>query len=139
MKILSGHYGVENALLVEDYPYGFKLRCKIRYWLEVNDKGTRFWSQTTNPKANCIGYQWNKPKASTYSLVGSMFMVDESDGKPEEIGHIHWSGLSPYDVSKCREYLETYRLGLTDRQITLIEKLATGYESLQARKAVPIG
>lgn len=125
MQILKGHYSPETAYVVNDYPYGFKLRCKIRYWLEVNGKGTRFWSQTTNPKR--AGEVWNAPKASTYSLVGAMFLNDE--------GHTHWSGLSPYDASKCRTYLDTYRDGLTSSEITLVETLAKGYESLEARKA----
>lgn len=125
MQVLSGHYSAETAYLVNDYPYGFRLRCKIRYWLEVNSKGTRFWSQTTNPKRPIE--VWNAPKASTYSLVGAMFLDDE--------GHTKWTGLSAYDVSKCREFLDTYSNGLTTAQITLLEQLAKGYESLVARKA----
>jgi len=40
-----------SKALVEDYPYGFRLRCKIRFWLEYAPKrGFRFVSQTTNPK-----------------------------------------------------------------------------------------
>src|SRR6516165_4444148 len=64
MQILSGHISPETAYVVEDYPYGLRLRCRIRYWLEHTPKrGFRFWSQTTNPKRGNI---WNKPKASTY-------------------------------------------------------------------------
>jgi hypothetical protein len=37
-KVLSGHVSEETAFLVEDYPYGFRLRCKIRYWLEFDPK-----------------------------------------------------------------------------------------------------
>jgi len=51
MQILKGHISPETAFIVDDYPYGFRLRCKIRYWLEYNPKhGFRFVSQTTNPK-----------------------------------------------------------------------------------------
>lgn len=133
MKVLSGHYSPETAFVVESYPYGFKLRCKIRYWLEVNSKGTRFWSQTTNPKRPIE--VWNAPKASTYSLVGVMCQVDETDGKPDEVGHIYWSGMSAYDVSKCADYLAKHRAGMTEGQINLVTALADGYASLQARKA----
>ena len=125
MQVLSGHYSAETAFVVNDYPYGFRLRCKIRYWLEVNSKGTRFWSQTTNPKKHIE--VWNAPKASTYSFVGVMFLDEDC--------HTKWTGLSVYDVSKCREFLDTYGTGLTVAQITLLEQLAKGYESLQARKA----
>jgi hypothetical protein len=135
MKVLSGHYSPETAFVVEDYPYGFTMRCKIRYWLEVNSKGTRFWSQTTNPKKGNI---WNTPKASTYSLVGVMIQKEASDGKPEEDGHIGWSGMSAYDVSKCRAYLDTYKAGMTTAQVNLVTALADGYDKLQARKSGPI-
>ena len=124
MKVLSGHYSPETAYVVEDYPYGFRLRCKIRYWLEVNSKGTRFWSQTTNPKRGDV---WNKPKASTYSLMGAMYLDEEN--------HVQWCGLSPYDASKCKDFLETYSVGLTEGERTFCAKLAEGYASLQARKA----
>jgi hypothetical protein len=32
--ILSGHISPETAYSVENYPYGFRLKCTIRYWLE---------------------------------------------------------------------------------------------------------
>lgn len=98
---LSGHTSPETAYVVEDYPYGFRLRCKIRYWLEyVPGKGFRFWSQTSNPKR---GNTWNKPKASTYSRFGGCMF------KNDETGHISWSGLSEYDnVKTCAAFLENY-------------------------------
>lgn len=69
MKVLWGHNSAETAYVVADYPYGFRLRCQIRYWLEYRKgKGFRFVSQTTNPKRP--GEVWNKPKASTYSPLG---------------------------------------------------------------------
>lgn len=122
MKVLSGHYSPETAYVVADYPYGFRLRCQIRYWLEVNNKGTRLWSQTSNPKKD--GLVWNKPKASTYSTVGAMYLNDED--------HVHWSGLSVYDMSKAKSYLDLYREGLTSEQVALIEKLIAAYEKRQA-------
>ena len=67
--ILSGHTSPETAYLVEDYPYGFRLRCKIRRWLDCDPKrGARLMSQTSNPKLS--GLVWNKPKASTYARFG---------------------------------------------------------------------
>lgn len=55
--------GQDNAYLVADYPYGFRLRTQIRYWKEFKrGYGFRFVSQTVNPKTN----QWNKPKAGHY-------------------------------------------------------------------------
>ena len=89
MKILSGHTSPETAFVVDDYPYGFRLRCQIRYWLEyAPKKGFRLWSQTSTPKRP--GRVWNKPKSSTYQrFAGAMFLDD--------LGHVHWSGLTEYD------------------------------------------
>src|SRR6266566_9627426 len=87
MNILKGHVSPETAFVVDDYPYGFRLRCKIRYWLEYAPKrGVRFVSQTSNPKR---GNVWNKPKASTYCRFGGCMVLDEQ-------GHVKWSGLSEY-------------------------------------------
>lgn len=134
MKVLSGHYSVETAKVVEGYPYGFRLKCKKRFWLEVNAKGTRLHGQTTNPKK--AGEPWNKPQVpSTYSLVGVMCEVDESDGKPDEVGHVYWTGLSAYDLSKAREFLDTYREGMTPDQIVLVERLADAHQIREAWKA----
>lgn len=88
MQILTGHTTQETAYVVDDYPYGFKLRCKIRYWLEYkNGQGFRLVSQTTNPKV--AGEVWNKPKASTYSPISAVMFLDDN-------GHVQWSGISPY-------------------------------------------
>jgi hypothetical protein len=88
MNILKGHISAETAYVVADYPYGFRLRCKIRYWIEYKkNHGFRFVSQTTNPKR--AGEAWNKPKAGTYSRFGmAMYLGDE--------GHVHHTGLSEY-------------------------------------------
>lgn len=96
IQILSGHVSPETAFVVDDYPYGFRLRCKIRYWLEYKPgKGHRFWSQTSNPKR---GHVWNKPKASTFQrFAGAMFLDDK--------GHVAWTGLNEYDdVKTCVDW-----------------------------------
>jgi hypothetical protein len=87
-ELLTGHVSPETAYLIEDYPYGFTLRCKIRYWLEYTPKrGFRLWSQTTNPKRP--GEVWNKPKASIYARFGGAMYLDSN-------GHVQWSGLNEY-------------------------------------------
>lgn len=68
--IYDRHNSEENALIVENYPYGFK-RTKIKYWIETTKNGDRFVSQTLNPKT----LKWNKPKKTTYSDV--MVLVKE--------------------------------------------------------------
>ena len=76
MKTLSGHVSPETAKVVPDYPYGFRLRTQIRYWLETKrGHGQRFMSQTLNPKTQ----KWNKPKTGIYSVILVM-VEDESNG-----------------------------------------------------------
>ena len=83
---LYGHTSEASAYVVDDYPYGFRERTQIRYWLEAKPKkGWRFVSQTMNPKTS----RWNKPKASTYLEWGGAMYLDEK-------GHVHWDGVGPY-------------------------------------------
>jgi hypothetical protein len=117
-QILKGHSTPETAYIVNDYPYGFRLRCKIRYWLEENKNGARLWSQTTNPKK--AGEVWNKPKASTYAYIGGCMYLNEE-------GHVAWSGLNEYsDLKEAEAWFTTYSAGLseeaTKRVNTWIEK-----------------
>ncbi len=94
LVLLTGHTSPETAYLVEDYPYGYRLRCQIRYWVETAVKGAkkgqmRFMSQTTNPKrAELV---WNAPKGSTYSAM--VWMVQRPNG------HIGWEGISEYGLN----------------------------------------
>jgi hypothetical protein len=103
MQLLKNHVSPETAYVVADYPYGFRLRCKIRYWLEYNPKhGFRFMSQTTNPKRPQLGDPWNKPKASTYYKFGAAMFLDDND-------HVQWTGLSEYsDGAEAARFLATY-------------------------------
>jgi hypothetical protein len=97
MTLLHNHTSPETAYVVEDYPYSFKLRCKIRYWLEFSkNKGVRFASQTTNPKVQqqvISGEYWNKPKYSTYCAFGGAMFLDEEN-------HVQWTGLHEYQGLK---------------------------------------
>jgi hypothetical protein len=100
LKLLSGHTSPETAYVVDDYPYGFRLRCSIRYWLEYNPKrGFRLVSQTTNPKR---GNAWNKPKASTYARFGGAMYLNGD-------GHVTWSSLTEYcSGAEAKAWQETF-------------------------------
>lgn len=117
--ILTGHTSAATAYVVDDYPYGFRLRCKIRYWLEYKpSKGFRLVSQTSNPKV--AGEVWNKPKASTYSPFGVMTR-DESNG------HIGWTALHYYKLANAVTWLETYGAALpTEARNHLVVLCARG-------------
>lgn len=98
IEILRGHSSPETAYEVEDYPYGFRLRCKIRYWLEhKRAHGHRLVSQTTNPKKP--GVVWNKPKAGVYS-PGLVVMYKAQNG------HVmHAVVASPYSIGAKAVFL----------------------------------
>ena len=103
-KILTGHISPETAYVVNDYPYGFRLRCKIRYWIEKVTKGAhkdqcKLMSQTTNPKLPSMRVdhfgkevEWwhNQPKneSNCYYLV--YMTLDDSNG------HVDYECLSPH-------------------------------------------
>ncbi len=81
---LHGYTSEDSAYLVDDYPYGFRLRTQIRYWIETTKHGDRLCSQTLNPTTD----KWNKPKRSTYAPVGCMILDNDN--------HVTWSALSDY-------------------------------------------
>jgi hypothetical protein len=93
VRLLLGHVDADGAYVVEDYPYGRVLRCRIRYWIDTatrRDKAgwQRFVSQTTNPRR--AGQPWNLPKESTYAP--RMFMYLDGDG------HVQHTGIREYRV-----------------------------------------
>jgi hypothetical protein len=114
MEILKGHTSPETAFVVEDYPYGFRLRCKIRYWLEYHPKhGFRFVSQTTNPKR---GHVWNAPKASTYCKFGGCMYLDD-------VGHVHWAGLTEYSSgAEAQAWQEKFGEGVPEAGRAILNK-----------------
>lgn len=113
MRLLTGHTSPATAYIVNDYPYGFRLRCKIRYWLEYKPgHGFRLVSQTTNPKRP--GEVWNAPKASTYARFGGAMLLDAN-------GHVTWSGLTEYSDGKhAADWAETFLAGVPEeaRELT---------------------
>lgn len=124
-QALKGHTSPETAYVVADYPYGFRLRTSIRYWLETNGHGTRFVSQTVNPKTGA----WNKPKASTYCPLGVM-LQDLTNG------HISWTGWTPYGgESGLREFLAKYDDVLTDADKDYAAVTLQMYAKIAARQA----
>lgn len=105
-RVLTGHDSPDTAYVVDDYPYGFKLRTSIRYWIETKKgHGQRFVSQTVNPKTGHL----NKPKASTYSALMVMYLNEQ--------GHVQHDGLSGYaDDEKIDRFEERYAEALTDNR-----------------------
>jgi len=135
VESLKGHVSQETAYIVEDYPYGFRLRCKIRYWLEFKKgKGFRCVSQTSNPKVP--GLVWNKPKASTY-VANAAFLYLNSNN------HVQWHGLGIYsDAAEAEAFREAYGAHINEEWLPVLEHwvaLKKAYEALkkayEAKKA----
>jgi hypothetical protein len=126
-KILTGHVSPETAYGVAGYPYGFKLRCTIRYWLEYAPKrGFRFVSQTTNPKRGDV---WNKPKASTYAKFGGCMFLDEN-------GHVQWAGLNEYcSGAEAQAWLDTYGEGVPEAGRELLRKFVAAKVAYDANRS----
>jgi hypothetical protein len=73
---LTGCVSQETAFVQPDYPYGRRLRCQRRVWIETNPRhGMRFVTQTSNPKRR--GEVWNKPHTSTYSDLIGLWVDDK--------------------------------------------------------------
>jgi hypothetical protein len=119
--ILRGHTSPETAYVVNDYPYGSRLRCKIRYWLEKrHGRGYRLMSQTSNPKV--AGEVWNKPKASNYRLGLCFMFLDER-------GHVQWTCQNAFTLAgkKFVEFANCWSDQFNDDErllLVLIEKLS---------------
>lgn len=130
VKVLTGHTSPETAYRVEGYPYGFRLKCSIRYWLEHNPKkGFRFCSQTTNPKKAVE--VWNAPKKSTYSMLGVMGINEE--------GHVTWTGCSIYDFDKLEEFGKLYASSFDEDQRKVFDLATKAYQAYQAKKRAEAG
>jgi hypothetical protein len=74
-KTIYGAVSPETAVVVNNYPWGFKLKTSQRYWIETTKSGDRFVTQTLNPKTNA----WCNPKKSTYSAVMVMTTEDKDN------------------------------------------------------------
>ena len=74
-KIIYGATTPDTAIVINNYPWGFKLKTSQRYWIETTKHGDRFVTQTLNPKTNV----WCNPKKSTYSAVLVMTTEDKDN------------------------------------------------------------
>jgi hypothetical protein len=101
-NILRGYTCINTAYEVKDYPYGFRLRTSIFYWIETKKgKGDRFGSYTINPKTG----KANAPKYSTYSPFLYMYINEE--------GHVTTGTINSYHIEefRMRFYFLTEKFG----------------------------
>lgn len=126
---LTGHVSQDTAYLVTDYPYGFRLRCQKRYWIEWTKNGARLVEQTSNPKR--AGLVWNAPKKSTYSDLKALYL--------DENGHVQSWGISLEwsDSDKWNGWLEKF--GHTLPELPQIQALLNNAPIIfEARKHIKI-
>lgn len=109
----STHNSPESAYVIQDYPYGFTLRCKMRVWVETATKGSgkgrmRYCAQTTNPKI-VDREVWNKPKCGNYSDLIIMYF--------NEKGYVEIASADGCDdPSRLVKFSETYYNDLDETQ-----------------------
>lgn len=85
--ILRGYTSKEKAYKVDNYPWGFRLRTSIHYWIETKPKhGDRFCTYTIDPRTGraCA------PKYGTYSTFLYMYLNED--------GHVKCGGFDSYDI-----------------------------------------
>jgi hypothetical protein len=113
MQYLYGHNSLETAYIVEDYPWGFRLRTKMRYWIESKKgQGQRIVSQSMNPKTGL----WCAPKKSTYHSIAILYL--------DEFKHVHWEALSLYSSAKDIEsFKDTHFEELDDFQTQYLKEI----------------
>lgn len=102
----------ETAYVVEDYPWGFRLRTKIRYWVESKPGyGQRSCRQIMNPKTG----KWCAPKKGVYHELVFMYCCEKG-----------YPNFDCYNLHTCTEILnECVKLhgdNLTDYQVHQIKK-----------------
>ena len=151
---MGGHVSPETALVCPDYPYGFTLRCEIRYWIEHHPRhGWRMVSQTTNPKK--AGHPWNKPKASTYTKGAVLLALDDVTGhivrmdlgaygstEAEAWAFLSWAGeqLAPLQRRRVLQIIaERQAKDEPEASGTLIQRFRSRYALLLAGDAIANG
>ena len=134
-KYLYEHTSQETAYLVEGYPWGFRLKTTIRYWIETKkakNGGQRFCSQTINPKTG----DWCTPKYSTYSPIIIMFLNEDKHIKCTSLGH-----NSTEDI--ILNFKETHLGKLNEYQKKMLKEIMAYAEVMKhvtfTVKASPIG
>jgi hypothetical protein len=125
----------DTAYVINDYPYGYNLRCEKRCWVDTkygkNQKivGQRLVECTKNPKTG----RWNKPKASTYGVVVALW-IDEDSSYVKCLRVTNYSS-----VDELKSVLDRYELSpfQTEELQTLIktkELITEAWKRAEARR-----
>ena len=107
MNIIYNKDSFDNAIEVDNYPWGFKFKTKRRYWIETTKRGDRLCFQTLNPKTD----KWCKVKKSTYESIELLYINDD--------GHVKTTGLGKYNskaVYKFEKRIDVEKLNTNQRK-----------------------
>jgi hypothetical protein len=131
-KFLSGHTSKETAYVVEGYPWGFKLRTTIRYWIESKQGyGQRFCSQTIDPRSG----KWCAPKYSTYDFIKVLYLDDIDHVKSDRIGlYADIETITDFK-NKYGQYLEPEQVNNLDRMLVNAERSREEMIRLREKRA----
>lgn len=116
-KYLYNHTNFETGYEVEGYPWGFRLKTNVRYWVETSEKsngGQRFCKCTLNPKTN----EWCKPKKSIYFPIVIIVLNDDGHVK---FTHVDYNNYHSKDELKA--IFETHKENLTYYQVEKFEAI----------------
>ena len=107
-KYIYNAVDFDTAIEVDNYPWGFRLKTKVKYWVESNNKGDRLIKQTLNPKTN----EWCKPKKSTYNAVEVLYF--------DENNHVKGYAMGKYGTNE--EELKTFISNIDYNSLNLLQK-----------------
>lgn len=126
MTPLYNHTSFETSYLVPDYPYGRKVRCEIRFWIEFKEsKGYRFCHKTKNPKTD--SWDTNAQKNSNYYTLAMCLYLDEKD-------YVTYSALTEWSKpTDIKAFVENFPEAVTDRLRNYV-KQHKAYSSVMAKK-----
>jgi len=108
-KYIYNKDSFENAVEVNNYPWGFRLKTKRRTWIETDkNKGDRVCFCTLNPKTN----KWCAVKKSTYNAV-DVLLIDDNE-------HVKSIGVWKYGTSE--KDLENFISKIDYNSLSLLQK-----------------
>tara|TARA_R100000750_G_C2298828_1_gene77944 strand:- start:178 stop:699 length:522 start_codon:yes stop_codon:yes gene_type:complete len=108
MEIIYNKNSFDNAVEVDNYPWGYKFKTKRRYWIETTKRGDRVCYQTLNPKTD----KWCAVKKSTYSAVKVLYFDENNHVKSYGIS-LGWSDAKK--VHKFEKTVDTEKLSEEQR------------------------
>ena len=108
-KYIYNKDSFDNAIEVDNYPWGFRLKTKRRTWIETDkNKGDRVCFCTLNPKTN----KWCAVKKSTYNAV-DVLLIDDNE-------HVKSIGVWKYGTSE--KDLENFISKIDYNSLSLLQK-----------------